>query len=66
MAEPTPGQHPSPSPAAAPKSKQYIRASADDEALEPDALRGSENIIKELGIENEDDARREKITGKKE
>lgn len=62
MSSNPPGQ-----PAAKPaKSKQYIRASVNDDVLEPDAMRGSEQYLKELGIENEDDARREKITGKKD
>lgn len=63
MAEGQPGVHPTSQPATAPKTKQYVRASSNDEALEPDALRGT-NLIKELGIEDEDEERRKKMEGK--
>ena len=41
------------------KSKQYIRASTDDNALEPDALRGSEQVIKDAGVQDDEQARRD-------
>jgi hypothetical protein len=41
-------------------SKQYIRASTDDNALEPDALRGSEHVIKDLKLQD-DEADRRKV-----
>jgi len=59
MAEPTPA----PKPANPVTPKQYIRASANDDALEPDALRGNEQIIKDLGIQDDDAERRKKISG---
>ena len=39
--------------------KQKIRATAQDNILEPDAMRGSEHLLRDMDIENEDDARRE-------
>jgi len=50
---------PAPAPAPAPpKSKQYIKASVDDNALEPDALRGSEQVIKDAGVTDDEEERR--------
>lgn len=48
-----------------PKSKQYIKASADDNALEPDALRGSEHLIAEAGVQDDEQDRRDAINPKK-
>lgn len=63
MAEVVGGQTHTTTPSGASKSKQYIRASANDDALEPDALRGT-TIAKDSGIEDEDEERRKKIEGK--
>lgn len=46
------------------KSKQYIRASTDDNALEPDALRGSEQLIKDAGVQDDEQDRRDAINPK--
>jgi hypothetical protein len=42
--------------------KQYIRTSTDDNALEPDALRGSEQVIKDSKIQDDEADRRKVIT----
>jgi len=58
MAEaPTPTSTTS-SPPATPKGKQYIRATNKDDELEPDALRGSEQVIKDAGVQDDDEERR--------
>jgi len=44
--------------------KQYIKASANDNALEPDALRGSEHVLKDVSVQD-DEADRRKIYGEK-
>lgn len=48
-----------------PTSKQFIKASVDDNALEPDALRGSEHLVRDLKIQD-DEADRRKVYEKKE
>jgi len=40
-------------------SRQRIRASANDNVLEPDALRGSEFVTQDADLEDEDEARRD-------
>jgi hypothetical protein len=67
MAEATTSSTSSSSPSAplsanAPQSKQYIKASTDDNALEPDALRGSEHVLKDLQIQDDEADRRKAIT----
>ena len=47
-------------PANPPTPKQYIKASANDNALEPDALRGSEHVLKDVSVQD-DEADRRKI-----
>ena len=42
------------------KPTQYIRASANDDVLEPDALRGNEKIIADTGIQDDEEDRRQK------
>jgi hypothetical protein len=44
--------------------KQYIRASQQDNALEPDSMRGSEHLLKDLDMEDDEAKRREKISPK--
>jgi len=44
------------------KPKQYIKASADDNALEPDAMRGSEHLLKDVDIQDDEADRRKAIT----
>ena len=46
-------------PSSAAPAKQYIRASTDDNALEPDALRGSEHLIKQMNIQDDEQDRRD-------
>jgi len=41
-----------------PASKQYIKASVDDNALEPDALRGSDQVKKDSGVQDDEEERR--------
>jgi len=41
--------------------KQYIKASADDSALEPDALRGSEHVLKDVQVQDDEADRRKAI-----
>ena len=41
-----------------PASKQYIRATTDDNALEPDAMRGSEHVLRDLKIQDDEADRR--------
>jgi hypothetical protein len=40
------------------KSKQYIRVSSKDDELEPDALRGSEQVMKDAGVVDDEEERR--------
>lgn len=47
-------------PTTPPASTQYIRASVDDNALEPDAMRGSEHVLRDLKVQD-DEADRRKI-----
>jgi hypothetical protein len=42
--------------------KQYIKASADDSALEPDALRGSDHVLKDVQIQDDEADRRKLIS----
>jgi len=42
--------------------KQYIKASADDSALEPDALRGSEHVLKDVQVQDDEADRRKAIS----
>ena len=44
-----------------PASKQYIRATADDNALEPDAMRGSEHVLRDMKIQDDEADRRKAI-----
>lgn len=41
--------------------KQFIKPSAYDDELEPDALRGSEQVIKDSGVVDREAERREKL-----
>jgi len=41
-----------------PESKQYIRATVDDNALEPDAMRGSEHVLRDMKIQDDEADRR--------
>jgi len=41
-----------------PASKQYIRATTDDNALEPDAMRGSEHVLRDMKIQDDEADRR--------
>lgn len=59
---PTPATSSSP---VKPTPKQYIKASTDDSALEPDALRGSEHLLKDIDIQDDEADRRKQIEGKK-
>jgi len=43
----------------APKAKQFIKPSAYDDELEPDALRGSEHVMKDAGVEDKEQVRRD-------
>jgi hypothetical protein len=45
----------------APKSTQYIAPSVDDDKLEPDAMRGSEQYLKDTGVDNLEQQRIEKL-----
>lgn len=68
MAESTnPSTTPSapPSPASSPAPKQYIKATTDDAALEPDALRGSEHLLKDTPVQDDEADRRKAIEGDK-
>lgn len=47
------------------KPSQYIKASTDDNALEPDAMRGSEHLLKDTPIQDDEADRRKKIEGDK-
>lgn len=49
----------------APKAKQFIKPSAYDDELETDALRGSEQVMKDAGVEDKEEARREVYKEKK-
>jgi len=65
MAEATPTPSPTPSPAPSSQTstpKQYIKASADDSALEPDALRGSEHVLKDVQVQDDEADRRKAIS----
>lgn len=56
-----------PTPAAnTPAPKQYIRASTDDNALEPDALRGSDQVIRDAKLQDDEADRRKAITPEKD
>jgi len=44
-----------------PKVTQYVAASVDDDRLEPDAMRGSEQFLKDAGTENLEQVRIEKL-----
>jgi hypothetical protein len=48
-----------------PASKQYIKASVEDNALEPDALRGNEKLIADLKIQDDEADRRKIYTNPK-
>jgi len=48
------------------KSKQYIMTSVDDDVLQPDAMRGSDQVVKDSGIEDKEATRREKLFPKKD
>jgi hypothetical protein len=66
MAEATSSPTPSPTPSSTPLAandtpKQYIRTSADDNALEPDALRGSDQVLKDAKIQDDEADRRKAI-----
>lgn len=41
-----------------PAPKQYIKATADDNALEPDAMRGSEHVLRDMKIQDDEADRR--------
>ena len=65
-ANPTPAPANPPTPASSSSaSKQYIKASSDDNALEPDAMRGSEHLLKDVSIQDDEADRRKKIEGDK-
>jgi len=57
--------HPGPTPAPTMAGKQYIKASTQDDALEPDAMRGSEHLLKEAGVQDDEAERRKKIEPEK-
>jgi hypothetical protein len=42
-----------------PKTKQFIKPSSYDDELEPDALRGSEQVMKDSGVEDKEQVRRD-------
>ena len=65
MAEATTPATPTTSPTSSPAPKQYIKASTEDDALEPDALRGSEHLLKDVQIQDDEADRRKKIEGDK-
>lgn len=68
MAEATPSTTSSgaPTPSASSSApKQYIKASTDDDALEPDAMRGSEHLLKDTPIQDDEADRRKKVEGDK-
>ena len=44
---------------AKPASKQFIKPSSYDDELEPDALRGSPQVMKDSGVEDKEEVRRE-------
>ena len=44
-----------------PALRQFIAASADDERLEPDAMRGSEHLLQGLDIEDMEAERRKRL-----
>jgi len=44
------------------KSKQYVKASVDDNALEPDAMRGSEHLLKQANVQDDEADRRKMIS----
>jgi hypothetical protein len=62
----TPSTTPTPSSTSSsstpPKQQQYIKASANDSALEPDALRGSEHVLKDVDIQDDEADRRKQIS----
>jgi len=62
---PTPTPTPTSAPANAPQPKQYIKASADDNALEPDALRGSEHVLKDVKVQDDEADRRKAMESQK-
>jgi len=62
MAEATTPSSTSSTPASSPQGKQYIKASTDDSALEPDALRGSEHLIKAANVQDDESDRRKQIS----
>ena len=43
------------------KPTQYIKASTNDQALEPDALRGSDYVLKDVPHLQDDEADRRKL-----
>jgi hypothetical protein len=47
-------------------SKQSIRVSTYDDELEPDALRGSDQVIKDSGVVDKEGERRKRLFGDKE
>ena len=47
------------------KGKQFVRPSADDDALEPDAFRGSEKVLEDAGVEDREAPRRDVYKEKK-
>jgi hypothetical protein len=67
MAEgtPAPANQPTPTTQTA-TPKQYIRASTDDNALEPDALRGSEQVIRDAKLQDDEADRRKAIAPEKD
>jgi len=48
-------------PPPAPKVTQYVAPSVDDDRLEPDAMRGSEQFLKQAGTENLEQVRIDKL-----
>jgi hypothetical protein len=62
MAESTPSSQSSQQPTReVTASKQSIRVSSYDEELEPDALRGSEQVIKDSGVVDKEAERRKRL-----
>ena len=41
------------------KTKQYIRESSYDDELQPDAMRGSEQVVRDAGVEDREEVRRD-------
>jgi hypothetical protein len=47
-------------------SRQVIRPSAYDDELEPDALRGSDQVVKDSKVVDKEAERRERLFGKED